>query len=116
MLIHPRQEGFDQHLFQLITRQLATHAVQRRQGHAHQATRKVALAKGKAQERNKTVVVRQRTIKVKDREHAGLRHGFVGNHIGHKYVLAEIHILFTSLPALPSQSFYPISFFLEPVG
>ena len=116
MLIHPRQEGFDQHLFQLISRQLAAHTVQRRQGHAHQSASKVALAKGKAQERDKTVVVRQRTIKVKDREHAGLRHGFVGNHIGHKYVLAEIHILFTSLPALPSQSLYQVAFFPEPVA
>jgi hypothetical protein len=60
-------------------------------------------------------VVRQCSIKVKDREHVGFGHCLVGNHIGHKYVLAEIHILLISLPALP-QSFYRVHFFIELVG
>jgi hypothetical protein len=85
--------------------------VQRWQRHAYQAARKIAFAKSKAQEGDKAVVVGQCSIKVKDGEHAGLCHGLVGNHIGHKYVLAEIHILFISLPALRPQSLYGAGFF-----
>jgi hypothetical protein len=58
-------------------------------------------------------VVRQCSIEIKDREHVGLGHCLVGNHIGHKYVLAEIHILLISLPALPRQSFCNVHFFIN---
>ena len=85
-------------------------------GRAMRTSRPASSAcQGKAQERDKPSWCVNVPIKVKDREHAGLRHGFVGNHIGHKYVLAEIHILFRiSLPALPSQSLYQVAFFPEP--
>ena len=58
VFIHARQERFNQHFLQLIARQLATHAVERGQRHAHQAAREVAFTEGKTQERNKAVVVR----------------------------------------------------------
>ncbi|MNL44853.1 hypothetical protein D3C87_1674550 [compost metagenome] len=56
--------------------------------------------------------MRQRSIKIKNGQHSGFGHCLIGNHIGHKYVLAEIHILLISLPALPLQSLYHADFFL----
>ncbi|MNP36372.1 hypothetical protein D3C76_1297560 [compost metagenome] len=55
--------------------------------------------------------MRQGSVKIKNGKHTGFCHCLIGDHIGHKDVLAEIHILLISLPALPSQSLNRVLFF-----